>query len=935
MQAQLWLWLGRWAAAKGLTTMADSSFRFAAEGRGEAGAEALLMLGKRQIQSGRYEEALATLRQLTAQAPRFSRGWCALGAASRHMADMPAARAAYERALELDPGYLDARTNLGEWHLVSGEPQAALACFEAVLKQNPRHYEALTNRIAALLELGASGAEEATQAALKLFPDSAPLYVNLGSVYEQMAKGRDAAAAYRKALELDPECEEAALSLATLLGSEDLLAQASEFIKKQMAVRGESIDRLCRLAMAQMAQKNFKEARATCEDILRRQPGQVIALTALGNIRGTFGDVPGALALFEKVVELRPDISSIRSNICFEMTYLSGVAREEVFRRHVEWADAHEAPLLPMRKCLRQPGAEVAERRLRVGYVSGDFIGHPVGFLVRDILRDHDRQHFEVYCYSQVTVADLVTDQIKSYADQWRETFFIGDEALADMIVADGIDILVDLSGHTANNRLKVFAMRPAPVQVSWIGYFHSTGLRSIDYFITDPYSTPVDGGQLFSETPVYLPSTRFCYSPPEYAPPVVAAPCLRNGQVTFGCFNRLAKLSDGVVAAWTRILLGVPGSRLVLKASGFNEAEIRERLEQRFAAAGLPLERLELRTHSPHQEMLNQYGDIDIALDPFPFNGGMTTFEALWMGVPLVALEGDTVVSRQSMSMLINIGLPELVFRDVDAYVAGAIALAQDGARLDAMRRDIRLRMAKSPLCRSDQFTADLELLYRRMWQAWQRGEKLGNEIVAAAPVVRKQVLHVGCGPADRRSLPQHFQRQWEEVRLDIDPNAMPDIVASMLDMAPVESASMDAVFSSHNIEHLHPHEVAVALGEFRRVLKPDGMLVLTCPDLQQVCALVADDKLDDPAYISPAGPIAPLDILYGHRAAMAAGNLFMAHKTGFTAKTLRQALEGSGFATAIVERGRLFDLWAIAYPEAPSVERLQADQAACFPSQ
>ena len=162
-----------------------------------------------------------------------------------------------------------------------------------------------------------------------------------------------------------------------------------------------------------------------------------------------------------------------------------------------------------------------------------------------------------------------------------------------------------------------------------------------------------------------------------------------------------------------------------------------------------------------------------------------------------------------------------------------------------------------------------------------------------------------------------------------------MPDIVASMLDMAPVESASMDAVFSSHNIEHLHPHEVAVALGEFRRVLKPDGMLVLTCPDLQQVCALVADDKLDDPAYISPAGPIAPLDILYGHRAAMAAGNLFMAHKTGFTAKTLRQALEGSGFATAIVERGRLFDLWAIAYPEAPSVERLQADQAACFPSQ
>ncbi len=553
--------------------------------------------------------------------------------------------------------------------------------------------------------------------------------------------------------------------------------------------------------------------------------------------------------------------------------------------------------------------------------------------MIRDILRDHDRQHFEVYCYSQVTVADEITGQIKSYADQWRETSFIGDEALADMIVADGIDILVDLSGHTAANRLKVFAMRPAPIQVSWIGYFHSTGLRSIDYFVTDPYSTPFDGGQLFSETPVYLPSTRFCYSPPVYAPKVMAVtPCLRNGYVTFGCFNRLSKLSDGVVAAWTRILLGVPGARLLLKASGFKEPEICERLQQRFVAAGLPIERLEFRASSVHQEMLNQYGDIDIALDPFPFNGGMTTFEALWMGVPVVTLEGDTVVSRQSTSALINIGLPELIFADIEAYVAGAIALAGDVDRLTSLRREIRPRMAKSPLCRSDQFTADLELLYRRMWQAWQRGEKLGSEVVAAPPVIRRQVLHVGCGPADRRSLPPLFQRLWEEVRLDIDPGAMPDIVASMLDMAPVASASMDAVFSSHNIEHLHPHEVPVALAEFRRVLKSDGMLVLTCPDLQQVCARVADDQLDEPAYVSSMGPIAPLDILYGHRASMAAGNLFMAHKTGFTATTLRHALEESGFATVIVERGGCFDLWAIAYPVSPDAERLATDKAGCL---
>lgn len=289
----------------------------------------------------------------------------------------------------------------------------------------------------------------------------------------------------------------------------------------------------------------------------------------------------------------------------------------------------------------------------------------------------------------------------------------------------------MDLSGHTAYNRLPVFALRPAPVQATWIGYFHSTGLESIDYFITDPYTSPPDCGQLFSETPVHLPHTRFCYSPPDYAPEVTPLPALERGGVTFGSFNRVEKLVDPVIAAWARTVDGTRGSRLVIKAGNLDKDGIRGHLRQRFAVHGLTGDRLELRGASAHPGMLAEYGEIDIALDPFPFNGGMTTLEALWMGVPVLTLAGGIgVVARQTVSALSNLQLDDLAFPDVDAYVQGAISLAEDLDRLADLRRNLRPRMARSPLCQPEQFTRDLEALYRRMWHAWCRGEKLPSDV-------------------------------------------------------------------------------------------------------------------------------------------------------------------------------------------------------------
>lgn len=366
-------------------------------------------------------------------------------------------------------------------------------------------------------------------------------------------------------------------------------------------------------------------------------------------------------------------------------------------------------------------------RPLRIGYVSGDFGTHPVGFLLRDVARYHNRSQFYIHCYSMMRGSDPITEVIRANADSWVDALLLSDNELAEQIYQDRIDILVDLSGHTAYNRLVAFARKPAPIQATWIGYFHSTGLANIDYFLTDPYTTPRNSQQLFSEIPVYLPHTRFCYSPPDYAPAVVSSPVLASNRLTFGSFNRVEKLEDPVLDAWVTILNQVPGSRLLLKAGNLGNKYTCDFLRRRFAARGIEGERLLLRGASPHPEMLAQYGEIDIALDPFPFNGGMTTLETLWMGVPVVTIAGNSVVSRQTVSALSNIGLAEeLAFADIGSYIEGAVALAQNHDRLIELRNLIRSRMASSRLCQPEPFAQDLEALYQRMWQAWCNGGRL-----------------------------------------------------------------------------------------------------------------------------------------------------------------------------------------------------------------
>lgn len=928
-----WLALGRWFERKGLQGVAASCYRNM-PGDLESGAEARFRLSQIYLSEKRDREA-AELCEAALQAyPKHARLWCALGAARRRLMQMDEAGEAYREAVAIDPNYAQAWCNLGEWHLQKSKLAEALENFDRALKLEPRLVQALNNRAAALYELARfEEAEKAAREAIELYPDQAELHVNLGNVLLYSGKARLSADSFKRALELDPGRMEAQLGLSTLLGETHRLAQTIEHFEQEIAIKGESAQRLVMLASAQQANRDWVAAETNCRKALEMQPDNVTALITLSSCCSTRADHQAAIELQEKALQQNPAMSGIISNLAFSATYLPNLSPEEVFDFHRRSAEKLQQ-VEPGKIHSHPPGTE-PERKLRIGYVSGDFGLHPVGHLIRDVLRHHDSSRFTVICYSMMRHNDdPITQEIRKHADVWVESLFLNDDELAQHIVDDKIDILIDLSGHTAYTRLPVFARRPAPVQATWIGYFHSTGMTSIDYLITDPHTTPRDAGQLFSEHPAFLPHSRFCYSPPDFAPPVAPPPMLANGFVTFGSFNRSEKLVDSVIAAWTAIVKRVPGSRLLLKTPAFADESMREHFFGRFEAHGLERDRIELRGPSPHAEMLSEYGEVDIALDTFPFNGGLTTLEPLWMGVPVVTFAGQNMVSRQSTALLENLGLNELIFPDCEAFIEGAVALAGDPARLGELRRQTRGRMRKSPLCQPEQFTQDLELLYRRMWRAWCSGEILGTDAEASPPVVKKTVLHVGCGPADKRALPELFQSRWDEVRLDIDPGAMPDVVASMLDMSPVADASVDAVYSSHNIEHLFPHEVVIALREFRRVLKPDGMLVMTCPDLQSVCALVAEGKLDDPAYVSPSGPIAPHDILYGHRPELQNGNLFMAHKTGFTAKTMAAALEQGGFPTHMVRRGKMFDLWVLAYAGQVDAERLEADRKSCLPA-
>lgn len=424
----------------------------------------------------------------------------------------------------------------------------------------------------------------------------------------------------------------------------------------------------------------------------------------LGNALANAAMLPEAHEAYREALKRNPAYHQVESNLLINLHYDPSISPGEMFAAHRAWAQRHAAAITahpPQRRSLGPSD------RIRAGFMSPALRAGPTAAYLAPLLEHLDGSRFVTFCYRTAGSEDAVTARLRSASYAWRDCLTDDDAALDARIRADRLDILVDLAGHTPGGRLLVLARKPAPVIATWLDYFDTTGLDAVDYLVGDPVSTPPGGPQRFSEKVILIDPCRFCYSPPGYAPEVAPAPVLRNGYVTFGSFNRLSKLAPPVVALWAKVLAAVPGSRLILKNGAFADERMRERVASLFAGEGIAPERVTTRGHSPHPQMLAEYGDIDIALDPFPFNGGLTTCEALWMGVPVIAIAGTSMIARQGAALLGTAGMGHCVASGAEQFVARACEMA--GAKEARVRERAQLRqaIARSPLVDGRRFAS------------------------------------------------------------------------------------------------------------------------------------------------------------------------------------------------------------------------------------
>jgi predicted O-linked N-acetylglucosamine transferase (SPINDLY family) len=685
---------------------------------GSSAVDALFARALQHHQAGQLAEAELAYKDVLRVQPQHAGALTYFGMLAHQTGNHAVAVKVLEVAIQTRPDLAEAHAALGVALQGVGRPDEAAACFERAIALRPDLIEAHAN-YGNLLQvqgrLDEAAARYAYVAARR--PDIAGVHSNLGIVFQAQGKLEPAIESFERALKLQPDLVEAHTNLALVLGMLGQQDRAIAHYHQALALRPDLSGIYSNLGMALQAQGKMAEAVDVYRRGLAANPGDVAALSNLGSALQDLGRLDEARASFERALALKPDYAAVYSNILVLRNYDPAIDDVGLLEAHRGYDRSVTAPL-------RGPAVVVADRApdrpLRIGYVSGDLCRHPVGYFLMPVLGAHAAAAVEAWCYSGRVVEDDLTERLRAAAQGWRTTAGIGDAELADQIRADKIDILVDLSGHTGANRLPVFGRKPAPVQAAWLGYFNTTGVSAIDYVLMDAATVPEGSERWFTETVVRLPEGRFCYAPPEYAPAVAPLPARARGQVSFGSFNNMSKVTPAVIALWAAVLQAVPDARLILKWKSLADAAECARVRQAFGAHGVAPERLDLRGPSPHPAMLGEYGEIDIGLDPFPFCGGLTTCEALWMGVPIVTLPGSRPVSRQTLGFLSQLDLAELAAADAAAYVDTAVTLARDLDRLAALRDGLRARMAASPLCDGPRFTRGLEAAFRTMWQRW-----------------------------------------------------------------------------------------------------------------------------------------------------------------------------------------------------------------------
>ena len=634
--------------------------------------------------------------------------------------NLKSAKAGYTSILKLDPDNAEALHLLGCVYDDMGSTDQGIKMLVRAVKVNPKASSYFYNL--ANMELKRGSHQDAIRhysEAVRLKPDYAYAYNNLGRVLALVGQRDEAKGCFASAIRCGkPGYPEPQYNLGTELKAEGDFDGAVAAFQEALRIQPGYADAHCNLGSAYLQMQRIAEASESFQVAAKLQPGNAKFQTNVGSAMLLLGRQQEAILWFERALQLNPADAGTRSNLILATSYTTD-SGTTLHALSDTWYRIYGAPL---RATVRRHGnRRDPERRLRIGYVSADFRNHAAAYWIEPLLAGSEHASFDIICYSNSPLCDEITQRLKSQAATWVDCAGMGDEALAERIRRDEIDILVDLSSHTVGNRLLVFARQPAPVQVSWFGFPISTGLQTMQYRISDAIIDPPGvGDDFYSEKLVRLNRFYAAYRPDTDAPKVGDGPAARGKGVTFVSLNTFAKITRPMLELWANILVDVPDSRLLMQSAGLEDVELSAYVRGLFSQQGVASSRLTLRGWTDMKGFLRLGEEADIALDPFPFNGGVTTCHALWMGLPVITQIGESAASRIGASILSRIGLQELVTSNPDAYHAAAVGLAQEPGRISALRASLRDRMESGGILNGRDLAAQAEGAYRDIWRTW-----------------------------------------------------------------------------------------------------------------------------------------------------------------------------------------------------------------------
>jgi protein O-GlcNAc transferase len=678
-------------------------------------------LGVALAMQGKLNKAADSYRNALIFKPDFAETLCNLGIVLRDQGKLDEAAASFHNATAIKPDYVEAHCNLGNLLINQGEHEKAAASFRNVLAIKPDYVEVYNDLGNILKDQGKLEQAVANyRNALAIKPDYAEVHYNLGNALMDQGEHEQAVASYRNALAIRPDYAGAYNGLGNALNDQGKPEQAVASYLNALVIKPDYAEAHYNLANMLRNLGKHEEAIASYHNALAIKPDYADAYNNLGVALQDLGKLDKAIASFRMALGIKPDHIDTYSNLLFGLSHDATIDADTLFAEHCRFGEQFETPLLVDH--LQHTNTRNPERTLRIGFVSGDFFNHAVAYFIEPVLAHLSRSpRLSLYAYYNNTLEDAFTQRIQTHFTQWHVIATLSDSALADKIRADSIDILIDLSGHTAKNRLLTFARKPAPVQTSWMGYAGTTGLMAMDYYLIDRFSLPSEQfDRQFTEKIVRL-AVNPAFLPAEGAPSVNALPALRNGYMTFGSFNRLSKLSPSVIALWSQLLQAMPDSKMML--GGMPEEGKYNELIGWFEQEGIMRERLSFHTHCGIDAYLGLHHQVDICLDTFPYNGGTTTFHALWMGIPTLTLAGSTPAGRSGVSILCQAGLEAFVALDNADFVQKGLSWADNHAILSDIRKGLRKRFTMSAMGQPAVVAAGIERAWRIMWQQWCAG--------------------------------------------------------------------------------------------------------------------------------------------------------------------------------------------------------------------